>query len=222
MNRLKVSQTAMKRFIFLAAVFLFVGVWVCTPASADEEFHSEFGILPPEIPAGSGITADALDSLIERIDQPSLPPAFRQRMIYEWLMQKVNFDPSDSFMLSEETGPEAVSVCAAGAVKVLSAGDAGFALLAHYLMERIGFPTVIITGELVLPDGNTRPHQWNYVFYAGKWYHFDPLGEKENPALNGFMNVQKELQDSPLKWEESTLPESAGYPVKAIGCACSF
>ena len=40
----------------------------------------------------------------------------------------------------------------------------------------MGFPSVIISGELTRPDGSSEEHRWNYVFYSGKWYHFDANG----------------------------------------------
>ncbi len=211
----------MKKTILTVILFclLMAAAVMC---AAEEEFHSEFGILPPEIPSGSGLTAGELDDVFARIDQAELPPAFRLRRIYEWIMQMYEYDPDQGFSAEDETDAEAVSGCVAGMIRDGRSGDAGFALLAHYLLGRLGHPTVIISGELELPDGSRKAHQWNYVFFSGKWYHFDPLGEMLDPSLNGFMNVEKELSGASLKWEAGSVPESAAYPVKALGCECSF
>ena len=199
----------------LAALLCFMN------AAADDTFHSEFGIVPPEFPSGSGSTADQLDSIVDRVNQESLPPSHQMRTLYEWMMRKYDYDETDAFVVTEDLTQEDA---AAELYKILSgsaAGDGGYALLAHYFMERMGYPTVIVTGELQLPDGEIRTHQWNYVLYSGNWYHFDPLGEKLNPALNGFMNVEKELKDGPLRWDAEALPESGEYAVNAVGCACT-
>ncbi len=202
--------------VLLAALLCFMN------AAAEDTFHSEFGIVPPEFPSGSGSTADQLDSIVDRVDQESLPPSHRMRTLYEWMTRKYDYDETDTFAVTEDLTAEDT---AAELYKILSgsaAGDGGYALLSHYFMERMGYPTVIVTGELQLPDGEIRIHQWNYVLYSGNWYHFDPLGEKLNPALNGFMNVEKELKDGPLRWDAEALPESGEYAVRALGCACAL
>ncbi len=183
--------------------------------------EDSFGIVPPEFPSGSGSTADQLDAIIARVDQEGLPPSHRMRMLYEWMTGKFAYDETDDFAVTEDMTAGDAAAELYTIFRDNAAGDGGFALLAHYLMERLGYPTVIITGELQLPDGEIRIHQWNYVQYSGKWYHFDPLGEKLNPALNGFMNVEKELKDGPLRWDAEALPESAEYAVSAVGCACT-
>ncbi len=202
--------------VLLAALFCFMN------AAAEDTFHSEFGIVPPEFPSGSGSTAARLDSIVDRVDREGLPPSHRMRTLYEWMTRKYDYDETDTFAVTEDLTAEDT---AAELYKILSgsaAGDGGYALLAHYFMERMGYPTVIVTGELQLPDGEIRIHQWNYVLYSGNWYHFDPLGEKLNPALNGFMNVEKELKDGPLRWDAEALPESGEYAVRALGCACAL
>ena len=209
------------RKTMMAAALILVILSSILPVSA-EEFHSEFGVLPPEIPSGDGMTAKELDNVFALIDQADLPPAFRLRRIYEWIMQKYSFDPDNDFAAAPDTDTEAVSVCLMQMIKDGASGDAGFALLAHYLLGRLGHPSVVISGELELPDGNTEAHQWNYVFFNGKWYHFDPLAELLNETVNGFMNVEKDLSGSVLKWDAGSLPPSADYPVRALGCECNF
>ncbi len=210
----------MKRTLITAALVLLI-LSAVLPVTA-EEFHSEFGVLPPEIPSGNGMTAKELDNVFAQIDRAELPPAFRLRRVYEWVMLKYGFDPDRDFAPDQETDPEAVSLCLTQMIKDGSSGDAGFALLAHYLLGRLGHPSVIISGELELPDGSLSPHQWNYVFFSGKWYHFDPLAEQLDESINGFMNVEKDLSGSALKWDTGSLPASAEYPVRALGCECSF
>lgn len=197
---------------------LLAALLCCVNAAAEDSF----GIVPPEFPTGSGSTADRLDSIVDRVDRESLPPSHRMRTLYEWMTRKYDYDETDTFAVTEDLTAEDT---AAELYKILSgsaAGDGGYALLSHYFMERMGYPTVIVTGELQLPDGEIRIHQWNYVLYSGNWYHFDPLGEKLNPALNGFMNVEKELKDGPLRWDAEALPESGEYAVRALGCACAL
>ncbi len=210
----------MKKTLIAAALLILVLSSVLTVSA--EEFHSEFGVLPPDIPSGDGMTAKELDEVFARIDQAELPPAFRLRRIYEWIMQKYSFDPDNGLAVDPETDEETISVCLTRMIKDGTSGDAGFALLAHYLLGRLGHSSVIVSGELEIPDGNRRPHQWNYVFFNGKWYHFDPLAEMQNEAVNGFMNTEKDLSGSALKWDAGTLPESAEYPVRALGCECDF
>ena len=210
----------MKRMFLITVLFCFMAavLQVC----AQDGFRGDFGILPPEIPSGSGLTAGELDDVFARIDQAELPPAFRLRRVYEWIMQMYEFVPGTGFDAEKVTDPEAVSTVLAGMIKDGKAGDAGFALLAHYLLGRLGHPSVIISGELELPDGIRIPHQWNYVYFNGKWYHFDPLAEALNETVNGFMNVEKDLSGSALKWDAGSVPESAEYPVRALGCDCNF
>ena len=212
----------MKNYRFIFFVLIILMFLIPAAVFAQEEFHSEFGILPPEIPSGSGDVADELDSLVDRLDQSSMPPSHRLRYVYEWLMQKFQYFPEDQFTRDMETDPESVSQHLHDVLKLSEADDAGYALLSHYILDRMGFPTVIIDGELSLADGSSQAHQWNYVYYSEKWYHFDPLGEKLNPLLNGFMNVQKELANGALSWDETSIPPSADYAVRAFGCHCDF
>ncbi len=193
----------------------------CCAAFGEEEFHSEFGYLPPEVPSGSGMTAEVLNGLLEQIDEAGLPPSHRLRRVYEWMMSRYRYEADDS-CLPDDQDAESVSACLIGITRSSGAGDSGFALLSHYLLDRMGFPSVIISGELTLPDGSSEEHRWNYVFYSGKWYHFDPLGEMRNPELNGFMNVEKDLTGAPLRWNREGVPGSAEYAVRAIGCSCDF
>lgn len=211
----------MKKLPFLTFVVFTVLALFCA-ASADAEFHSEFGWLPPEIASDSGLLGKELSEAFARIDQDGLPPSHRQRRVYEWIMQTVSFDPDAEFDPAAQDDPEAVSLCLSNALKSSETGDTGFALLAHYLLEKLEIPGVIISGELTLADGSVVTHQWNYVFFSGKWYHFDPLAEMLVPELNGFMNVAKDLSGSALSWDESALPSSADYPVRALGCDCDF
>ena len=210
----------MKKSLMITAL-LFIFLLVCLQVSAQEEFQSDFGIVPPEIPSGSGMTAGELDKIFAQVDQSDQPPAFRLRRIYEWVMQKYQFDPEDSFTVEKATDEETISLCLGEMIKNGSSGDAGFALLTHYLLGRLGHPSVIISGELKLPDGSSRAHQWNFVFYNNKWYHFDPLGEMLNDSLNGFMNVDKDLLGSTMKWEEELQPTSAPRPVHSPYCECN-
>ena len=207
----------MKLFHLFFVILL--SLWLCSAVFAEDGFHSEFGFLPPEIPADSGLTAGQLNELVSRIDEETLPPSHRLRRVYEWMMTQYRFTSEVS---CEGEDLEAVSACLIGIVQSSEAGDCGFALLSHYLLDRMGFPSVIISGELTLPDGQTEAHQWNYVYYSDKWYHFDPLGEIRNPDLNGFMNVEKDLAKGPLTWDRDSIPGSAEYAVRAIGCSCSF
>ena len=202
-------------FVILLCTMLF------SAAFADDDFHSEFGYLPPELPESSGLTAGRLNELISRIDEETLPPSHRLRRLYEWMMTRYRFAADDPCS-GDEQDQETVSSCLIGIVLSSDAGDSGFALLSHYLLDRMGFPSVIISGELTLPDGQTEAHRWNYVYYSEKWYHFDPLGEMRNPDLNGFMNVEKDLAGGPLAWDRDSIPESAQYAVRAIGCSCDF
>lgn len=207
----------MKLFKYFIVILLCLGSF--STVFGEDGFHSEFGYLPPEIPADSGLTAGQLNELISRIDEETLPPSHRLRRLYEWMMTQYHFVTDDSCTGEDQ---EAVSACLIGIVQSSEAGDSGFALLSHYLLEKMGFPSVIISGKLTLPDGQTEEHRWNYVYYSEKWYHFDPLGEIKNADLNGFMNVQKDLAGGPLQWDRDSIPESAQYAVKAIGCSCSF
>ena len=210
-----------KNYIAIILMLLMAAVFISS-AAAQEEFHSEFGYLPPEIADGSGMAAEKLDGLVVRLDQSALPPSHRLRYVYEWMMQKYQYFPEDSFASDLGDDLEAVSFCVLEMMQQGSSGDAGFALLSHYLLDRMGFPTVIIRGTLTLPDGSKLDHEWNYVFYESKWYHFDPLGESLNASLNGFMNVEKDLTNGALSWDKDAVPESPEYPVRAFGCACSF
>ncbi len=191
-------------------------------AAAEDTFHSEFGILPPEFPTGSGAAADQLDSIVDRVQQDGLPPSHQMRTLYEWMMRKYSYDAADSFAVTDDLTEEDTAAELYRIIRDSSAGDGGYALISHYFMERMGYPTVIVSGELKLPNGEVRTHQWNYVLFSGEWYHFDPLGELLNPALNGFMNVEKELKDGPLRWDADVLPESGEYAVRALGCACAI
>lgn len=211
----------MKKFSFLTLV-IFTALALFSAVSGDGDFHSEFGWLPPEITPDSGLLGKELSEVFARIDQEGLPPSHRQRRVYEWIMQTVTYDPNAKFDPANQEDPEAVSVCLSNALKSSETGDTGFALLAHYLMKKLDIPGVIISGELTLADGTVVPHQWNYVFFSGKWYHFDPLAEMLRPELNGFMNVTKDLSGSALSWDGSALPPSADYPVRALGCDCDF
>ena len=200
----------------LAALFCAVN------AAAEDTFHSEFGILPPEFPTGSGTAAEQLDAIVYRVQQEGLPPSHQMRTLYEWMMRKYSYDAADSFVVTDDLTEEDAATELCRIFLDSSAGDGGYALISHYFMERMGWPTVIVSGELQLPDGEIRTHQWNYVLFSGEWYHFDPLGEMLNPALNGFMNVEKALKDGPLHWDADVLPESGAYAVRALGCACAI
>lgn len=209
----------MKIIKLLLPILLLLGLY--SAVFAEDEFHSEFGFLPPEFPENSGMIAGQLNELVGRVDEESLPPSHRLRRLYEWMMRKFHFTAEDP-CVADEQDPEAVSACLMQIIESSDAGDTGFAIISHYLLDRMGFPTVIISGKLTLPDGKTEEHRWNYVFYSGNWYHFDPLGEMRNPDLKGFMNVQKDLTGGQLVWDADSIPESGPYAVRAIGCPCNF
>ena len=69
----------------LAALFCAVN------AAAEDTFHSEFGILPPEFPTGSGTAAEQLDAIVDRVQQEGLPPSHQMRTLYEWMMRKYSY-----------------------------------------------------------------------------------------------------------------------------------
>ena len=80
-----------------------------------------------------------------------------------------------------------------GALKNNKVVCEGYARLFKSIMDKLGIPCVLISGEGVNLETNTKEnHAWNYVYLHGQWYAVDPTWD--DPIIIGSGKVNQDIK----------------------------
>ena len=77
----------------------------------------------------------------------------------------------------------------------------GYAKSFKYLMDELGIPCIIVTGESKNSKGNIEKHAWNYVQIDQRWYAVDVTWD--DPIIRGGRTNNKIKYRYFLKGEET-------------------
>lgn len=86
------------------------------------------------------------------------------RYVHNWMINNIEYD---SYLEAEE--PYSIS----GALTEGKAVCEGYARGFKYIMDGLGIPCVLVSGEAINSHGETESHAWNYVQLDGNWYAVD-------------------------------------------------
>ena len=100
------------------------------------------------------------------------------RYVHNWMIENIEYD---TYLQSEE--PYSI----VGALTEGTAVCEGYARGFKYIMDGMGIPCVLVSGEAINSNGETESHAWNYVQLNGNWYAIDVTWD--DPVIIGNGNV---------------------------------
>ncbi len=103
--------------------------------------------------------------------------------VHNWLIYFINYE-------NNETSKEQHTIY--GALKNGKAVCEGYAKAFKYLMDGVGVPCVLASGEGKNSQGQTESHAWNYVQINDKWYAIDVTWD--DPVVIGGGEQTKEMK----------------------------
>jgi transglutaminase-like putative cysteine protease len=87
----------------------------------------------------------------------------------------------------------------------------GYSLLAYRLLEEMGIPAKIITGE-----SNGGPHAWNLVKVGGLWYNLDVTWNDTSESSRFYLKSDKDFSDHSRDAKFATTQFYVQYPMAAM------
>lgn len=103
------------------------------------------------------------------------------KMVHDYLIDNTEYDSSIS---------KSNIYNIYGALVNKTAVCEGYAKAFKYLMDEIGIPCIIVTGDATNSQGKTESHAWNYVQMENKWYAIDCTWD--DPVIIGGGNASQE------------------------------
>lgn len=93
--------------------------------------------------------------------------------LHDALVERLDYTyPSDEF----------VTVSGLYALETGKGNCEGYARSLKWMLDELGIPCILVSGDATNSNGGTEPHMWNYVQIDGKWFAVDatwddPIGE---------------------------------------------
>lgn len=155
-----------------------------------------------------------VDMVIDRVTDPEMSDVEKLRGVYDWVLQNIRYSGSVYIDLEKNTFDSQIVDMVWYALNYREGSCYHWAALCQYMLERLGFTSVVLHAECSSVTGGWTEHYWTYVYYDGEWYHFDPMMEKLVNGRDCFMTVDSVVRDKWHHWEDGAFPPSAAEPLK--------
>lgn len=103
------------------------------------------------------------------------------KYLHDWMIDNINYDITCS-------KPEIYNIY--GALRRTTAVCEGYARAFKYILDGLGIPCVMVSGNATNSSGQTESHAWNYVKLNEKWYAIDLTWD--DPIIEGGGFLSKE------------------------------
>lgn len=173
-----------------------------TKVTLTNEYYSLGGIKTYKISIGPGENSNYFQTIFKDKKQVESAKAYLENIkkqmieqtvaddaytkiakVHNWLIYFINYE-------NNETSKEQHTIY--GALKNGKAVCEGYARAFKYLMDGVGVPCVLVSGEGKNSQGQIESHAWNYVQINDKWYAIDVTWD--DPVVIGGGEQTKEMK----------------------------
>ena len=165
------------------------------------------GVMLASYKAPSKRISDEIDALLAGLVKSDMDERERVRAVYDWVCETLIWGNENRDMSGEFS--ERLSESAESALERGDGRSQHYAALSYYMLNKLGFQTIVVKGQCIVPYGEFRDSYWCMTALEDGWYHFDPYCEDYDADYKCFLVTDGEIKGVSHEWAEGSLPESA-------------
>ena len=151
--------------------------------------------------------SDEIDALLSKLVKSDMDERERVRAVYDWVCETLVWGNENREMSGDFA--KRLSEAASSALARGDGRSQHYAALGYYMLNKMGFQTIVVKGQCIVPYGEFRDSYWCMTALEDGWYHFDPYCEDFDDEYNCFLVTDSEIKGISHDWQAGTLPASA-------------